>query len=156
MTEDLSLYVANIFESLPASERKLEEIRLHQQDDEVFRKFSEFCTEGWPDRTKLNTTPLAYWLERGNITVQRGILMKDTRLVIPSSLRLDTLDGIHAGHQGIRKCRERARESVWWPGLSKQIEDMVTTCPTYCNHRQNHACRAYDSVSTPRTTLAKD
>jgi hypothetical protein len=121
LTEDLSLYVANIFESLPASERKLEEIRFHQQDDEVCRKLSEFCTEGWPDRTKLNTTLLAYWPERGKITVQRGILMKDTRLVIPSSLRLDTLDKIHAGHQGIRKCRERARESVWWPGLSKQI-----------------------------------
>ncbi|CAB3996246.1 Transposon Ty3-I Gag-Pol poly [Paramuricea clavata] len=139
LTEDLSLYVANIFESLPASERKLEEIRLLQQDDEVCRKLSEFFTVGWPGRTKLNSTLLAYWPERGNITAQRVILMKDTRLVIPSSLRLDTLDKIHAGHQGIRKCRERARESVWWPGLSKQIEDMVTTCPTCCKHRQNHA-----------------
>ena len=34
--------------------------------------------------------------------------------------------------------RERARESVWLPGLSKQIEDMVTTCPTCCKYRQNH------------------
>ena len=131
LTEDLSLYVAIIFESLPASERKLEEIRLHQQDDENFQNFA-LKPEGWPDRTKLNTTLLAYWPERGKIKVQRGILMK-------SSLRLDTLDKIHAGHQGIRKCRERARESVWWPRLSKQIKDMITTCPTCCKHRQNHA-----------------
>ena len=141
--------MANIFESLPASERKLEEIRFHQQDDEVCRKLSEFCTEGWPDRTKLNTTLLAYWPERGNITVQRGILMKDTRLVIWSSLQLDTLDKIHAGHQGIRKCQERARKSVWWPGLSKQIEDMVTTYPTCCKYRQNH-------TEPMIATLAKD
>ena len=52
---------------------------------------------------------------------------------------MDILDKIHSGHQGIRKCRERARESVWWPGLSRQIEDMVTTCPTCCKHRENHA-----------------
>ena len=32
LTEDLSLYVANIFKNIPASERKLEEIRLHQQN----------------------------------------------------------------------------------------------------------------------------
>ena len=65
--------------------------------------------------------------------------MKDSKLLIPSSLRLDTLDKIHASHQGIRKCRERARKSVWWPGLSKQIEDMVTICPTCCKYRQNQA-----------------
>ena len=51
LMEDLSLYMANIFQNLPASEWKLEEIRLHQQDDEICRKLSESCTEGWPDRT---------------------------------------------------------------------------------------------------------
>ena len=139
LNEDLNLYVANILEGLPATERRLEEIRLHQQDDEVCRKLQEFSTEGWPDKSKLNSALNAFWPERTSITFQRGLLMKDSRLIIPSSLRLDTLDKIHAGHQGIRKCRERARESVWWPGLSKQIEDMVTTCPTCCKHRKNHA-----------------
>ena len=131
--------MANVFKNLPASDRKLEEVRLHQQEDEVCRKLSEFCNEGWPDRTKLNTSLLAYWPDRNNITVQGGILMQDSRLVIPSSLRLDILYKIHAGLQGIRKCRERRRESVWWPGLSIQVEDMVTTCPTCCKHRQNQA-----------------
>ena len=46
LTEDLNLSVPNILESLPASERKLEELRLHQQDDEVCRKLTEFCIEG--------------------------------------------------------------------------------------------------------------
>ena len=35
--------------------------------------------------------------------------------------------------------KEFARESLWRPGLSKQIEVVVTTCPTCCKHRQNHA-----------------
>lgn len=38
LNEDLSLYVANILEGLPATEQRLEEIRLHQQDDEVCQK----------------------------------------------------------------------------------------------------------------------
>ena len=36
--------------------------------------------------------------------------MKGERVIIPSALRLDVLDKIHAGHQGIQKCRERERE----------------------------------------------
>ena len=113
LNEDLNLYVSHILESFPATERKLDELRLHQQNDEVCRKLFEFCTKGWPDKSKLNTSLKPYWSERATITAQRGLLLKDQRIVIPSSLRLDILDKIHAGHQGIRKCRERARDSVW-------------------------------------------
>ena len=38
-----------------------------------------------------------------------GLLLKGSRLVIPVTLRADTLDRIHAGHQGITKCKERAK-----------------------------------------------
>ena len=41
---------------MPANERKIEEIRLHQQEDPVCRKLVEFTLEGWPDRSRLNTT----------------------------------------------------------------------------------------------------
>ena len=49
-------------------------------------------------------------------------------LVVPSSMRLNVLGKIHQGHQGITKCRERSKAGVWWPGLSRQIEDVVTSC----------------------------
>ena len=51
--------------------------------------------------------------------------MKGTRLVIPTIMHLDILDKLHEGHLGITKCHERAKRSVWWPGLSKQLEDMI-------------------------------
>ena len=132
----LNLCVSHILESFPATERKLDELRLHQQNDEVCRKLFDFCTEGWPDTSKRNTSLKPYWSERATITAQRGLLLKDQRIIIPSSLRLDILDKIHAGHQGIRKCRERARDSVWWLGLSKQIEDVVTTYTTCCDRKE--------------------
>ena len=40
----------------------------------------------------------------------------------------DILSRLHGGHQGVTKCRERARQSVWWPGLSSEIVDMVKSC----------------------------
>ena len=64
------------------------------------------------------------------LSVKDGILMRGNRLVIPSALRLEMLDRVHTGHQGIVKCRERARQSIWWPGLSRQIEELVKNCAT--------------------------
>ena len=63
--------------------------------------------------------------------------MKDDRVTIPSALRLDVSDKIHTGHQGIQKCRERAKSGVWWPNLSKQIEDLVRECPTCIKTKTN-------------------
>ena len=65
--------------------------------------------------------------------------MRNNRLVIPSSLRHDMLDRLHTGHQGITKCRRRAQQSVWWPGLSKQLEDLVTNCAECCKNRSQNA-----------------
>ena len=59
------------------------------------------------------------------------------RILIPSATRLEVLDKIHQGHQGITKCRERAKQAVWWPGLSRQIEDMVSSCRVCATHRIN-------------------
>ena len=62
--------------------------------------------------------------------------LKGPRLIIPSSIRLEILDRIHDGHQGIVKCRRRTKDSVWWPRLGKQLEEMVTNCCKCIEHRK--------------------
>lgn len=37
---------------------------------------------------------------------------------------------IHVGHIGIAKCRNRAKEVMFWPNKHGQIEEMVSNCPT--------------------------
>lgn len=54
----------------------------------------------------------------GELTVHEGLLLYGCRIVIPTSFRADILRKLHEGHLGITKCRERAKQSVWWPGLS--------------------------------------
>ena len=56
--------------------------------------------------------------------------MRNNKIVIPKPLQAETLIAIHKVHQGITKCRERAKRSVWWPGLSKEVEAMVKNCST--------------------------
>ena len=69
-----------------------------------------------------------YWSSRGELSVVQNILLKASRIVIPSFLLLEILDKIHEGHQGITICRERAKNSVWWPGLSREIQYLVQQC----------------------------
>ena len=65
--------------------------------------------------------------------------MCGSRVVIPPTLRQDMLERLHEGHQGITKCRLRAKQSMWWPGLSKQLEALVSNCPVCCRLHIQHA-----------------
>ncbi len=80
-----------------------------------------YCKEGWPERTALTGAIRPYY---SVLSVQNGLLMRGNRIIIPSEMRLQMLDKIH---QGIEKCRRKARVSVWWPGVAKQLEELVTS-----------------------------
>ena len=47
-------------------------------------------------------------------------------------MQRETLNKLHGGHQGIERCRQRARISVWWPGISNQIKEMIRHC-SHCS-----------------------
>ena len=48
--------------------------------------------------------------------------------MIPMALRAPVLNRLHEGHLGINKCRDRARESAWWPGLNREFEVKISMC----------------------------
>ena len=54
-------------------------------------------------------------------------------------MRKEILERIHDGHMGITKCRERANQSVWWPLVSKDIQDRVATCGHCLEKRPSQA-----------------
>ncbi|XP_030846949.1 uncharacterized protein K02A2.6-like [Strongylocentrotus purpuratus] len=122
--------------TLPATDRRLEEIRDAQRLDEECALIREYCEKGWPDYMPHNSILRQYFEQRGHLSVIDDLLMYDERLVIPRALRLDILQRLHQGHLGITKCRARARQSVWWPGLSKSAEEMISRCTTCTIHSQ--------------------
>ena len=84
--------------------------------------------------------------------------MRGSRIVIPTPLRKEILAQLHTGHQGITKCRERARQSVWWPGIGKQLQDLIQHCPVCCQERLQPAEPLIPSEfpSLPWETVATD
>ena len=136
--EDTNIYVDMVMENLSASTSYLAELRDELQRDSVCARVMQLCSEGWPAHGINEPALKLYWSERTLLTVQHGLLLKGQRLVIPSTMRNYVLVKLHEGHQGVVKCRERAQQSVWWPGLSQQLNEVVLNCRACCQERQNH------------------
>ncbi|UYV60928.1 hypothetical protein LAZ67_1002859 [Cordylochernes scorpioides] len=99
-----------------------------QQEDTTLKAVVNYLEKGWPDKKKMSQALLSYWHVKDELGVQNGLLMRSCRLDIPASMKLEILDKLHAGHFGITKTRLRARETVWWPGISEEIAETVRKC----------------------------
>ena len=55
---------------------------------------------------------------------------------------------------GIAKCQERARQGVWWPGLSKQLEQVVKNCEECCQV-QTQTAESLQSSPLPELPFQK-
>ena len=118
-------------QSLPITEATLEEYRKGQDEDGICSSVKEYCKQGWPKKRNLETQVIPFWKARGNLSLDpNGLLLYGSRIVVPVSLQRETLRKIHNGHQGIQRCRQRAKISVWWPGISSEIENMIKQCHT--------------------------
>ena len=75
-----------------------------------------------------------YWGYRDEITAQNGIIYKGSRVIIPQSLRKQMLSRTHSSHQGADACTQRAKDVIFWPGMSADIKEMVSHCDICSNY----------------------
>ena len=64
---------------------------------------------------KVPETVRDFYQVRGELSEMDGLVVRGSRIVVPTEMRKAILERIHDGHQGLGKCRERANQSVWWP-----------------------------------------
>ena len=121
-----------VIDQLPATEQRIKQIREHQQLDKTCCQIINYCHNGWPDRSTLKGTLKCFVPVANELSVHDGLLLRGNRMVIPLPLHQEILGKIHSGHQGTTKCRQRVRQSVWWPGIGKEIERMIQQCPVFC------------------------
>ena len=103
LMEETNIYVDSVMEILPASEAYLSELRKQLSADSVSAEVMKYCIEGWPDRSRLDVLVRSYWTERAVLSTHNELLLRGTRLVIPSVMRTRVLDKIHESMKGIRE-----------------------------------------------------
>ena len=84
---------------------------------------------GWPNNIKEIPQVLhPYWTFCEELTIEDGLILKGTRIVIPHKKCEPILKQIHDNHLGLTKCKLHVKQSVYWPGLNDQLEQLVLNC----------------------------
>ena len=95
----------------------LHNLQLATQDDDKLAILKHIIQQGWPKTIKEVLSEVQpYWTFHEELTIEDGLVLKGTRIIIPDKKREDIWKLIHEGHLGLSKCKMRAKETVYWLG----------------------------------------
>ena len=83
----------------------------------------------------------SYLYVKDELCVYGELLLRGTRIVVPSILRDRVMKIAHEGHQGVVKTKNRLRSKVWWPKMDSDVEKLCKVCQSRClvlYHRVDH------------------
>ncbi len=119
------------------SSEKAIQLQDETNKDPEFHALKFVVLNGWPDSAKqLPRIIRHFWSCKDELVIDDGILLKGDRVMIPKSMRQEVLEKLHIGHQGTTKCQLQAKATVYWPGITKDIDELTRGCVT-CNEYQN-------------------
>ena len=137
--EDIEVMVHTLIGNLPVSIEKMDAVRESTANDETMQQLRLTIRRGWPK--KMSSLPRElqeYWNVRDELHEADGLVLRGDRLVVPSDLRQDMLKLIHESHQGMDKCKARARTVLYWPGMASDIETITGQCHVCLRFRANN------------------
>lgn len=107
----------------------LDRLRTVAMQDEKYKTLIDNVQNGFPSsRDKANASVIPFWNIRNELSVDDGIVLYGPRIVVPKSARREVLARLHDSHQGTDRTKRRARQNVYWPGISNDIATTVASC----------------------------
>ena len=154
------ILAVNFLQYSSVEERERDEVLRETSKDKELQSLKHYISTGWPaKRSQIPVFLHPYWNYRDELTVESGILMKNSKVLIPETLKQKYLIQIHQGHQGIEACRSRAREFVFWVNINSDLKEMVEKCDI-CQSQQNSTPIVQNYISEvpphPWHTLGSD
>lgn len=136
------------------------ELQEETDKDPVLQKLIDTVQKGWPTlRIHFDADIRQYWDSRDEIAEIGGILFKGDRVIVPKIMRLHILNTIHESHLGMVKCKQLARDVVYWPKMNSQIEEIASRC-SECQERRNRqpkqTLKPMEIHNRPWQTVAAD
>ncbi|BES87348.1 Hypothetical protein NTJ_00154 [Nesidiocoris tenuis] len=124
-----------LYNSLPVSDVLHNLIREHYNKDTTLPNVISKL-QNWTHNDSSDPEIRSFYKYRTLLSAHKGILLYGSRIVIPRLLRELVLDKIHSSHLGISKCRNLAKDTVWWPGISQDIDRKVRDCFICAQHQR--------------------
>ena len=106
------LHIYQITQQLPARSDSLHQLRVSTQADDKLALLKQTIMQGWPKSIKQVPPVLQhFWTFREELTVEDGLILKGTRIVIPNKQCKAVLKLIHEGHLGLNKLQAACKRN---------------------------------------------
>lgn len=129
---------------------KLNEIEAHSdKDDEILAVKIAIETDEWPNNI------VSYKMFKNELCFSGNILLRNTRIVMPKSLREQTLQLAHEGHPGMSVMKRRIRAKVWWPKIDQQVEKFVENCRGCTLNERSKSTRATQTYGITVSSMGR-
>jgi hypothetical protein len=108
----------------------LDSIRQHTKYDNILSIVKEQIKGKWKNfnKNEADKDVLKFFHQKGYLKFKKGIVRLNSLLVIPSDMRNELLQALHRSHMGIEKIKRRSRGKIYWPGINRDIENLVGSC----------------------------
>ena len=116
---------------------------------------------GWPKSRKCVPPKVQnLWNIRDELRVAEDIIFVGEKVLIPATFRQQMLRLVHESRMGAEKSKARARTVMYWPGISKDIEDEVSkkcsVCMKYQKNQHHEPMLPHDIPDGRWQKIAKD
>ena len=109
-------------------------VREWTRKDQVLTQVVRLLEEGWPDTMKSEELS-PYYYRRTELSLQDGCVLWGARVLVPAPGRAGILQELHVTHLDVTCIKALAHSYVYWPGIDKDIERLVSDCATCQEHR---------------------
>ena len=62
------------------------------------------------------------------LSIESGLITCGNRIIVPREMRPEILQYIHEGHQGKERCLLRARNTIFWPKMTYDVQQLIEKC----------------------------
>jgi len=97
------------------------------------------------DFSKNSEIPASYRLISSELCTVGNLILRGSRIIIPSKLRQRVIGLAHEGHLGMVATKRNLRTKVWWPNLDKDVESHISSC---------HGCQLVSDLPQPEPIVS--
>ena len=123
------------------------------QNDAEAKNLLNAIQYGWPhEKCRLPENIKPYFSFRDTLSCENNFIFKGERIFVPKLCRNFMKNQLHIAHLGYANMMRRARDTIFWLGMSKdikQIADNCHICQELKPSNQKESLRQHDECSYP-------
>ena len=116
-------------ESQGSFSNKLDQLRKSTSQNKQLTRLKGYISTGFPcDKKNLPKDLHEFWPHKEMLSIKSGLITCGNRIIVPKEMRPEMLQNVQEGHQGKERCLLRARNTVYWPKMTYNVQQLIEKC----------------------------